>query len=370
MTTEDTGVAVVQPMGESGLMRGAVNPAEIVKQVTLVKQVMEDVMEEGVHYGKIPGCGDKDVLFKAGAEKLNLAFRLRAIIDPVADIKVDDLGNGHREYTILTHMLNWEGVEMATGLGSCSTMESKFRYRRVQNFEVVGDKIPDDYKNKKADYQKKGFGCKKVDNAWKWVKYTKADKEENIDIADVYNTCLKMAVKRSGVAGSIAATAASDLLTQDLEDMQKKAAAYDAAEADAAPPKAPPTPKPVAKKPAAKPPVAKPAPKPAPKAPETPAAPIEERPPIDVEGDYTQPSASGAPAVDLLSSDAAEGMVQALGSFGLTCRNIEVMFGAAVGSWTKKHREWMKKIYFKLEDAGKEGTAIDLESIKASRFEG
>jgi hypothetical protein len=42
---------------------------------------------------------------------------------------------------------------------------------------------------------------------------------ENPDIADVYNTVLKMAKKRAQVDATLTAVGASDLLTQDLEDL-------------------------------------------------------------------------------------------------------------------------------------------------------
>ena len=41
---------------------------------------------------------------------------------------------------------------------------------------------------------------------------------ENEDIADVYNTVLKMAKKRALVDATLTATAASDIFTQDVED--------------------------------------------------------------------------------------------------------------------------------------------------------
>src|SRR3990167_11218552 len=43
-------------------------------------------------------------------------------------------------------------------------------------------------------------------------------KVENPDIADQYNTVLKMACKRAKVDGCLSATACSDIFTQDIED--------------------------------------------------------------------------------------------------------------------------------------------------------
>ena len=45
-----------------------------------------------------------------------------------------------------------------------------------------------------------------------------AGRVENSDLADTYNTVLKMAKKRALVDATLTATAASDIFTQDLED--------------------------------------------------------------------------------------------------------------------------------------------------------
>lgn len=192
--------------------------ASIRAQVNLIQGVMKEVMQDGQHYGLIPGCGKKPSLLKPGAEKLSLTFRLRPVMGD-GDIDVLDMGNGHREYRIRCHILNYGGVEMATGVGSASTMESKFRYRNVADYELTDQPIPKDAKEKKIEYRKQGFGMKLVDGVWAWVKYGDSEKTETPDIADVYNTVLKMGKKRAYVDGILSATAASDIFTQDLEDI-------------------------------------------------------------------------------------------------------------------------------------------------------
>lgn len=142
-------------------------------QVNTIQSVMKAVMHDGQHYGVIPGCGDKPSLLKPGAEKILMTFRLRAIIN-TGDIEIVDMGNGHREYRVSCHIINYDGVELATGVGCASTMEKKWRYVRGA---------------------------------------------ERTDIADQYNTVLKMAKKRAIVDGTLSATAASDIFTQDIEEM-------------------------------------------------------------------------------------------------------------------------------------------------------
>ena len=148
------------------------------QQVNLIQTVMKEVMQEGQHFGVVPGCGNKPTLLKPGAEKLSMTFRLRPIMENGRDIVITPMENGHREITVYCHIHNAQGMEMATGVGSCSTMEKKYRYRKINGVQ-----------------------------------------EENPDIADTYNTVLKMAKKRAFVDGILSATAASDIFTQDIEDM-------------------------------------------------------------------------------------------------------------------------------------------------------
>src|ERR1041384_2930876 len=99
---------------------------DIVQQQQSISELMKRVMQENQHYGKIPGCGDKPALLKAGAEKLCALFRL------ADSYKVDqiELGDDHREYRVtctLTHI--GTGKVWSQGDATCSTKESKYRYR-------------------------------------------------------------------------------------------------------------------------------------------------------------------------------------------------------------------------------------------------
>lgn len=197
------------------VVSGERSVAEVSSQVAKIQDLMKTVMKVDEHYGVIPGTGKKPSLLKAGAEKLCFVFRLI----PSFDITRDDLTNGHREYTIKCTLKTMEGVFAGEGVGSCSTMESKYRYRNASDYEILDEPIPEDSRERKEEYRKQGFGMKKVDGVWCWVKYTSEGKVENPDIADVYNTVLKMAKKRAHVDATITATAASDIFTQDVEDM-------------------------------------------------------------------------------------------------------------------------------------------------------
>lgn len=200
--------------------------ADLKQQVALIQQVMNAVMKEGTHYGIIPGC-PKPSLWKPGAEKLCLTFRLRPIVDNDRDVRTVDLYNeGHREVTVYCHIMTADGMELATGIGSCSTMESKYRYRGGEKVST-GQPVPKEYWNlRKTDPDKalaviggEGYGVSKFDGKYEICEL--GEKMENPDIADTYNTVLKMAKKRAQIDGILSATAASDIFTQDLEDLEE-----------------------------------------------------------------------------------------------------------------------------------------------------
>jgi hypothetical protein len=196
--------------------RGTLSSSAVLAHVAKIQGLMKELLHEGEHYGVIPGT-EKKSLLKAGAEKLSFTFRLL----PKFRIAPRDLPNNHREYDIVCELWHESGVFAGEGVGSCSTMESKYRYRNIADFEDTGDSIPADSKEKKAEYRKQGFGMKKINGQWAWVKYKDSARTENPDIADVYNTVLKMAKKRALVDATITACAASDIFTQDVADPEE-----------------------------------------------------------------------------------------------------------------------------------------------------
>ena len=209
--------AQVQKYAQTTETLQALSPDAVLEQIKMIQELMARAMKKDEHYGIIPGCGTKPTLLKAGAEKLNFTFRLA----PSYEVTVENLENGHRDYRVictLTHIDS--GKIWGQGVGSCSTLESKYRYRSNADFEDTGKPIPKDAKEKKAEYRKQGFGMKKVNGVWLWVKYGKDEKVENPDIADIYNTVLKMAKKRAQVDATLTATAASDIFTQDIEEFK------------------------------------------------------------------------------------------------------------------------------------------------------
>ena len=171
--TQTTELAVAEPAAIQAV-------ADVREQVNQIQYLMQAVLKEGEHYGKIPGTGKnaKPTLLQPGAEKIANMFGLV----PTYDIRRTDYQGGHREIEVTCTLANKDGQPVGTGVGTCSTLESKHRYR--------------------------------------WTGYGDArHREENPDIADTWNTVLKMAKKRAFVDAVKSTTAASDIFTQDVEDM-------------------------------------------------------------------------------------------------------------------------------------------------------
>lgn len=183
-------------------------------------QESKDGGTDGGDYGIIPGAGKKKVLLKSGADKLcdvyGLADRYRIIR------AVEDFDHGLFDYTIQCELYRkTDEMFVGSGLGSCSSYESKYRWRESQR------SCPKCAKNaiiKGREEYGGGWVCfKKKDGCG--AKFSDTDpaitsqvvgRAENPDIVDTKNTVLKMAKKRAKIDAVIGATRSSGIFTQDL----------------------------------------------------------------------------------------------------------------------------------------------------------
>lgn len=176
---------------------------DIQANVNLIQEVMKQVMKPDVHYGVIPGCGDKPALFKAGAEKLAATFRLS--VDPI----VEDLSTpDEARYRVRVNLIASNGSLVGSGIGECSSNETKYKWRAA-TCEGEFNETPENRRR----------------NVWKRGWQNKPDyqiKQVRTEPADNANTVLKMAKKRGLVDVVLTSTAASDLFTQDIEDLPEE----------------------------------------------------------------------------------------------------------------------------------------------------
>lgn len=193
---------------------------DVRQQVNLIQEVMRDVMQSGTHYGTVPGCGDKPTLLQPGAHKLMMTFRL--VADP--EMTVLPMEHGHREVRCKVKLYSQGGVFLGSGVGTCSTLEGKYRFR-TGPVEFTEKPVPREYWDLRNSDPKKaqallgdGMVAKK-NEAGAWVCARQGGKVEHDNPADYYNTVEKMAYKRALVSATLTVTAASDIFTQDIEDM-------------------------------------------------------------------------------------------------------------------------------------------------------
>ncbi|MDE2104849.1 MAG: hypothetical protein KGL39_46865, partial [Patescibacteria group bacterium] len=169
----------------------------VVTRVRLIQEVMRKVMKKDTHYGVIPGCA-KPSLWKPGAEQLLVTFRI-APDQP----RVEDLSSSDSVRYRVTRTGISNGVTVASGIGECSSDEEKYKWRApvcAAEYEAT----PEDRRR------------------MKWRRDGSSYQQVRTNPADVANTILKMADKRAFVAMTLLATAASDIFTQDLEDLPEE----------------------------------------------------------------------------------------------------------------------------------------------------
>lgn len=171
--------------------------AHVRAQVNLIQDVMRSVMFDGTHYGKIPGTQSVS-LYKAGAEKLMATFRL------AAKPEVEDLSrDGEVHYRVTVNLLSPTGQFLGAGIGECSSREDKYAWRAMICQEEF-DATPENRRRIKFS---------------KYQGRVEQKKQIRTNPSDVANTILKMAKKRAQVDAVITVTAASDIFTQDIEDL-------------------------------------------------------------------------------------------------------------------------------------------------------
>ncbi|MEH6566215.1 MAG: hypothetical protein V7756_12875 [Halopseudomonas sp.] len=171
---------------------------EIRQRVNLVQEVMQNIMKRDTHYGTIPGT-PKPTLYKPGAEVLCVTFRI------AQEYRIEDLSSdGHARYRVTCigrHQTT--GITLGEGVGECSSGEEKYKWRGAA-CKAELDYTPENMRRKK--FYKNGNSVDQI----------------RTEPADLANTILKMACKRAMIAMTLNVTAASDIFTQDIEDIPEE----------------------------------------------------------------------------------------------------------------------------------------------------
>jgi hypothetical protein len=177
------------------------------ERINAVQKVMQAVMKEDTHYGKIPGT-QKPTLYKAGSEVLLTTFHMGLRLE------VEDLSSAdeirYRVKAVGFHQPT--GTIVGEGIGECSTNEEKYKWRTAVCDEEW-DAYPESRRRVKfvKSWNKRGGG------------YTILQiKQVRTEPADLANTVLKMAKKRAQIDFTLTALGASDIFTQDIEDLPEE----------------------------------------------------------------------------------------------------------------------------------------------------
>jgi hypothetical protein len=146
-------------------------PSRIIERARAIHEIMKEAMRYGVDYGPIEGCGPKPCLMKPGAEKLLMMFQV------APKVSVTDLCTPPDvyRYRVIVSLVSQSGIYLGDGVGEATSLEHKWH-----------------------------------------------DKKDGsvVNAPDVCNTILKMAKKRALVDAVLTVLGASDIFTQDVEDME------------------------------------------------------------------------------------------------------------------------------------------------------
>lgn len=196
-----------------------VKATELVERLEVIREAMQSAMQPNVDYGRIPGT-DKPALYKPGAEKLGVLFQLDI---QLANEKHWGPGDHLLVISRATVFHSPSGLRLGSGEGTCSTRERKYAYRsqqrtcpQCQATAVIKGK--DEYGGGWLCWRKRdGCGATFADGDQS-IEGQPVGEIENPDLPDLWNTIVKMAAKRARIDAVLAATGASALFTQDVED--------------------------------------------------------------------------------------------------------------------------------------------------------
>jgi hypothetical protein len=193
---EDTALAVQQP---DYMPTFVISPEDAAKNIAELQRFVQSQMKQGLDYGTIPGT-DKPTLLKPGAERLCEMYGYA--ISASVTHRIEDWEHGRFHYEVRCDLVHKRtGTLVASGVGSCNSMESRYRFRWAWPEQVPAGVNEETLVTRKTRSGK--------------VQYRLV----NDDPYSLVNTILKMAKKRALVDAALSATRSSGIFTQDVEDM-------------------------------------------------------------------------------------------------------------------------------------------------------
>lgn len=202
---EKTAVAVREKEAVEGYEQETqLSIEEAGRAIDKVRAFIKAKLKSGYDYAKIPGTA-RPTLLQPGAEKVCMYLRVR----PEYETKRTELPDGHLEVEAICRLYSLRsGLIVGAGAGSCSTLESRHRYRYI--------KAKDKPTQEEADYLKsigKGKWIGSREKGWAWYERT-----DNQNPHDQRHTVLLIGCKRSMVKAVRTMAALSEVFSQDVED--------------------------------------------------------------------------------------------------------------------------------------------------------
>ena len=188
------------------------------------QQFVKEYLVEGEDFGTIPST-PKPTLYKPGADKLCELYGLADEYEVTQRTEAFDKGLFDYEVKCIL-VRKPEMTLVSSGLGSCNSYETKYRWRdSKRQCPACGKdamiKGKEEYGGGWLCFAKKGgCGAKFGDNDTA-ITGQVVGRTQNEDVADIKNTILKMALKRAKISAVLSATRSSGVFTQDLEDIPK-----------------------------------------------------------------------------------------------------------------------------------------------------
>jgi hypothetical protein len=216
------------PVSTVPAMTPQATAAELGARLQVIEDAMANAMTEGVDYGKVPGT-DKPALFKPGAEKLSVLFKLD--VQPRSE---KTWGPGEH-LTVITQATVYDiatGARIGFGEGLCTTREKKYGKRKQDRVctscgkpTIKRSKFPPrdepDAPPGWYCFEKVGGCGTNFDFYDEGIRNQRVGEIENPDLPDTWNTVIKMAGKRARVDAVLNVTGASAIFTQDLDEQEE-----------------------------------------------------------------------------------------------------------------------------------------------------
>ena len=198
---------------------------ELVKRLELIEEAMRTAMKKGVDYGVVPGT-DKPGLFKPGAEKLAVLFKLD--VQPRNEL----IWGPGEHLTVISRATIYHaptGTRLGYGEGICSSRERNRAYRKQERTcptceQPAVIKGKEEYGGGWLCWRKKnGCGAQFPDGDQR-IESQEVGEIENPDLPDQWNAVDKMSKKRGYVDAVLSVTGASAIFTQDIGSDPSEAA--------------------------------------------------------------------------------------------------------------------------------------------------